>query len=83
MAGILGSMGLAIVTPVLVVDLKDPVVSTWTIVIKCCSAVTALMFYQADPCGRKRQPRGGTSDTLRVSKRKKMKGVRMNEELEK
>lgn len=61
MTDILGSMGLAILTPVLAVDLKDPVVPAHTIVMKHFSVVTALMFHQSDPCRRKREPREGTS----------------------
>lgn len=58
MAGILGSSGLAIIAPVLAVDLKDAVVPAWTIVVIRLSVIITLMFHQAHPCRRKRDPRG-------------------------
>ena len=54
MAAVDGSTGLAIITPVLAVDLKDPVVPAWTIVVIRFGVVIALVLHQADPCREKR-----------------------------
>lgn len=82
-AGILGSRGLAIVAPVLAVDLEDAVVPAWTIVIVRFRVIITLVFHQAHPCRRKRDPRGEHEDMLSVNKRKDMTVFRMHEVLEK
>lgn len=58
MTGILGSSGPAVIAPVLAVDLKDAIVPAWTIVIVRFRVIITLMFHQAHPCRRKRDPRG-------------------------
>lgn len=58
MTAIRGSRGLAVIAPVLAVDLKDAVVPAWTIVMVRSRVIITLMFHQAHPCRRKRDPRG-------------------------